>query len=272
MKNVKKIISMVLLFLGAILTLVTSASAAKLGDPYTWVGIQIGWVLIIIAIVFAFLCWALIDKVATAKKIAVPICAILVVAGFIFALTDVAAEVEELEITPDVAWSVTATEQQGGNITIDNDLNKIIVMCHVNSTEGNITDDDNTDFTVPIINFTIAPTMTEGLTPLDVGATTIASVVNPDAAFTVSGTSYDLFSDVSGTTGDKDLEWTADGTIEYEWHYCTVQFGASEVAELEVNYNPAGISQLAAGTIKSSTITIGGTTYTISLIITGVLT
>lgn len=272
MKNAKKIISMVLLFLGAILTLVTSVSAAKLGDPYTWFGVQIGWILIIIAIVFALCCWAFIDKVATAKKVAIPICAILVVAGLMAALTDVAVEPVPTEITPGVSWSVTATEQQGGNITIDNDLNKIIVMCHVNSTAGTILDDDDTAFTVPIINFTISPTVTEGLTDVTLAATTIASVVNPDAAFTVSGTSYDLFSDVTGTTGDKDLEWTADGTIEFEWHYCTVTFGTSEVAELELNYNPAGVSQLAAGSIKSSSITIGGQTYTISLIITGVLT
>lgn len=271
MKKLRKILPLLTVFILSVVATVT-ASAAKLGDPYSWWGVQLGWILIIIAIVWAILCWALFEKVATAKKFAIPICAVLVVAGLVFALTDVAVEPVITEITPDVAWSVTATEQQGGNITIDNDLNKIIIMCHVNSTEGNITDDDDTDFTVPIINFTIAPTMTEGLTPLDLGATTIASVVNPDAAFTVSGTSYDLFSDVSGTTGDKDVMWTADGTDEYEWHYCTVQFGESEVAELEINYNPAGISQLAAGTIKSSTITIGGQTYTISLIITGVLT
>ena len=56
MKKTKKIIPMVLLFIGAILTLVTTVSAAKLGDPYTWQGVQIGWVLVIATIVIAIYC------------------------------------------------------------------------------------------------------------------------------------------------------------------------------------------------------------------------
>ena len=256
-------------FILSILATIT-ASAAKLGDPYTWAGVQIGYVLIIAAIILGFIFYYAL-KIGPFKK-TLPIIGVLVSIGLLLALTDVAVEVVPAEVTPGVTWSVTASEHQGGNITIDNDENKIIIMCHVNSTAGTILDDDDTAFTQPIINFTIAPTMTEGLTDLDLGATTIASVVNPDVAFTVSGTSYDLFSDVSGTTGDKDLAWLADGTTEYEYHYCTVQFGSSEVARLTITYNPAGVSQLATGTIKSSTITIGGQTYTVSLIITGVIT
>lgn len=246
---------------------VTTVSAAKLGDPYSWAGIQIGWILIIAAVVFWLILWYVL-KSAPFKK-SIPLFAIVVVVGLLLAFTDVNFEPTPAEITPGVAWSVSATEQQGGNITIDNDENKIIVMCHVNATTGTILDDDDTAFTVPIINFTIAPTVIEGLTDTTLGATTIGRVVNPDAAFSVSGTSYDLFSDVSGVSSDKDLEWTADGTVEYEWHYCTVTFGGSEVAELEINYNSAGISQLDVGSIKSSLVSIGGATYTVSLIITG---
>jgi len=247
-----------------------TASAAKLGDPYSWAGVQIGWVFIIVAVIVGLILWYFLTKALFKKSIV--FLALLVAFGLVLALTDVAVEPVVTEITPGVSWSVTASEQQGGNITIDNTDNKIIIMCHVNSTDGTILDDDDTAFTVPIINFTINPTVTEGLTDLDLGATTLGSVVNPDAAFTVSGTSYDLFSDVTGVSSDKDLMWTADGTDEYEYHYCTVQFGTSEVAELEVNYNPAGVSQLDVGTIKSTTINIGGQTYTMSLIITGVIT
>lgn len=242
-----------------------TASAAKLGDAYTWAGVQIGYVLIIAAIILLCIFWYVLTTAVFKKSLV--FFAFLIGFGLVLALTDVAVEVEPAEITPGVTWSVTASEHQGGNITIDNDANKIIIMCDIYDSGGTMNDTDATAFTVPIINFTIAPTVTEGLTNLELGATTIGSVVNPDVAFTVSGTSYDLFSDVSGTTGDRDLEWTADGTTEYEWHYCTVQFGASEVAQLEVNYNAAGVSQLDVGTIKSTSITIGGVTYTMSLII-----
>jgi len=270
MNKTKKIITMVLLVFGAMLTLVNTVSAAKLGDPYSWAGVQIGWVFVIAAVIVGLALWYFL-KSAPFKKSLVPL-AIIVAFGLILSLTDVAVEITPAEVTPGVSWSVTASEQQGGNLTIDNTDNKIIIMCHVNSTAGTILDDDDTAFTIPILNFTINPTVTEGLTDLDLGATTLGSVVSPDAAFTVSGTSYDLFSDVTGVSSDKDLMWTADGTDEYEYHYCTVQFGTSEVAELEVNYNPAGVSQLDVGTIKSTSITIGGQTYTMTLIITGIIT
>ena len=270
MKKLRKIIPLSLIAFILLIVGTITASAAKLGDPYSWAGVQIGWVLIIAAVIIGIILWYALKTAAFIKSL--PILAIVVAAGLILGITDVAVEPVVAEVTPGVSWSVTASEQQGGNLTIDNTDNKIIVMCHVNSTAGTILDDDDTAFTVPIINFTINPTVTEGLTDLDLGATTLGSVMSPDAAFTVSGTSYDLFSDVTGVSSDKDLMWTADGTDEYEYHYCTVQFGTSEVAELEVNYNPAGVSQLDVGTIKSTTITIGGQTYTMSLIITGIIT
>ena len=266
--KLRKILPLLMVFI--LSGLATIASAAKIGDPYSVWGVQIGYILIIAAIILAFVFYYGL-KTAIFKKSLVFL-ALLVAVGLVLALTDVAVEPEVAEITPGVSWSVTATEHQGGNITIDNDLNKIIVMAHVNSTAGTILDDDDTAFTVPIINFTISPTVLEGLTDVTLAATTVASVVNPDVAFTISGTSYDLFSDVTGITGDKDVMWTADGTDEYEWHYVTVTFGSSEVAMLEANYNPAGVSQLPSGTIKSTTISIGGTTYTMSIIITGVIT
>ena len=245
--------------------LATIASAAKIGDPYSWYDVQIGYILIIAAVILVFIFYYAL-KIGPFKK-TLPIIAILVGAGLLLALTDVAVEPVPTEITPGVAWSVSAAVHQGGNITIDNDLNKIIIMCDIYDSGSTMNDTDATAFTQPIINFTISPTVIEGLTDLTLGATTIGSVINPDVAFTVSGTSYDLFSDVSGISSDKDLMWTADGTDEYEWHYCTVQFGVSEVAQLEVNYNPAGISQLDVGTIKTTSISIGGETYTMSLII-----
>ena len=247
-----------------------TASAAKLGDAYSWEGIQIGYVLMVAAIVCVVILYYAL-KIKPFKK-AAPLFAIIFAAGLILALTDVAVEVEPAEITPDVDWSVTASEVQGGNITINNEDDAILIMCHVNSTAGTILDVDDTAFTQPIFNFTVAPTVTEGLTDLQLGATTLAIMTNPDQAFTVSGTSYDLFSDVSGTSGEKDVAWLADGTTEYESHYCTVQFGTSEVIRLTLTYNPAGISQLVAGTVKTSTVTVGGESYTISLLITGVLT
>lgn len=266
MKAKQKILGIIVAIAMMVVGLVTSVSAAKVGDPYSWGGVQIGWILIIITVILAFaLYWGL--KAVPFKK-TIPILIVLGVAGLLLAVTDVAVEPVISEVTPGVTWSVTAATHQGGNITIDNDENKIIIMAHVNST-GTILNDDDSAFTQPILNFTISPTMTEGLTDLSLGATTLASVTNPDAAFTVSGTSYDLFSDVSGTTSNKDLAWYADGTTEYEFHYVTVQFGSSEIAQLTVTYNPAGISQLATGTIKSSSISIGGQTYTMSLIITG---
>lgn len=272
MKMRKYYASLLIAFILSIVGTIT-VSAAKIGDPWTYGGIQIGWWIFggVVA-VSAILLLVFKAKVLKAAWKGFVIMGVIAVAGLVVANFDVAIPTEPAEITPGVTWSVTASEQQGGNITIDNSENEILVMCHVNSTAGTILDDDDTAFTVPIINFTISPTVTEGLTDLELGATTMASVLSPDAAFTVSGTSYDVFSDVTGVTGDKDVMWTADGTDEYELHYCTVQFGTSEVVELEVNYNPAGISQRDAGTIISKIISIGGQTYTLTLIITGVIT
>lgn len=268
MKKMRKIILPVwIVFILSILSAVT-VSAAKIGDPYTWAGVQIGWVLVIAAVVITLILWYAL-KTAPFKK-ALPILAIIGAIGLVLAMTDVAVEpAPPGEITPGVTWSVSATAYAGANITIDNDANDIIIMAHVNSTEGIIQSctGNSPTFVDPIINFTISPSQTVGLTDLDLGATTLGSVTNPDQAFTVSGTSYDLFSDVSGVSSDKDLAWVADGTTEYEFHYCTVQFGTSEVAQLTLVYNPAGVSQLTAGTIKTTSVTIGGTLYSISIII-----
>lgn len=263
--KLRKILPLLMVFI--LSAMATIASAAKIGDPYSWYGIQIGYILIIVAVVIAIILWAW-KGVTTAlfKKIVWPF-VFLAILGLVFALTDVAVEPEVAEITPGVTWSVSTTDDGGGNVTTDDNLNKIIIMCNINSTTDTMWDlDAGETFTVPIINFTITPTVTEGLTDTTLAATTIASVINPDVSFTEAGTSYDLFDDVNG--GDKSVAWTAeDGTTEYEWRYCTVQFGSSATVLLTVTYNAEGVSQLDIGTIKSTSISIGGQTYTMSLII-----
>jgi len=110
--------------------------------------------------------------------------------------------------------------------------------------------------------------MAVGITETTNQATTNCIVNNPDKTFTETGTSYDLFEEVS-SGGDKNLEWTTDETTAYENKLCTVTIGSSEVATLYMNLLDDGLSQLEAGESQTFTISVGGITYTMIVMVTG---
>jgi hypothetical protein len=267
MKKMQKLFGMLLVMLIAIGASVTTVSAAKVGDDLSVGGVGLGWILIGIVVIIVVILLAVQVSKKAAKPF-VPILAILLIAGLILQCVDVAEEPGE--ITPSIIWSVSATAD-AGNVTIDDDARTITVLCHVNVTAETMLDDDDTAHTAPIINFTISPTQTTGLVDTSLGATTQAVVNNPDKEFTEDSTIYGLFADASGEN-KKDLAWVADGTTEYETHYCTVNFGSSETVLLTITFLDDGISQCEAGEAEAFSLAIGGITYTCSLIVTNVLT
>jgi len=267
MKKIHKLFGMLLAFLLTIGASAITVSATAIGDDYSIGGVGLGWVLIGIVILIAVVAWGM----QIAKKVMrpwIPILAIMFIAGLCLQFVEVAEEPGA--ITPSISWSVSTTVD-AGNVTVDDDARTITILCHVNSTAETMLDDDNTAHTAPIINFTISPSQTEGIVQTDQAVTTRAIVNNPDKEFTEDSTTYDLFADASGEN-KKDLQWTADGTTEYEVHYCTVNFGSSETVLLTITFLDDGISQCEAGESESFTLAIGGITYTGSLIITGVIT
>ena len=266
----RNILTMLLISLAAIGASIETAAAAAVGDAYSMGGIGLGWILIGLVVVIALLAWG---KVIGAKAIKpmVPVLAILLIAGLALQFVDVAAE--PAEITPTTVWSVSTTVDSVTNqTTTDDDARTITILCYVNSKTDtmNNTWSGNT-WEHPIINFTIAPSQTEGIISTDLAATMLASVNNPDQEFTEDSTTYDLFADASGEN-KKDVNWSADGTLDYETHYCTVNFGSSETVLITIVFLDDGISQLEAGESKSFTLTIGGITYTATIIVTAVLT
>lgn len=265
MKRKSKILGIVAMIWAMIGTLVTTVSATAIGDPYSIAGYNIGWVLLIGGVVLAAIIWFALDKKMWKKAFPVVGAMILIGALCFINVTEAPAEV-----TSPVTWSVSATAD-AGNVTIDDDARTITALCHINTTADTMLDDDDTAYTAPIINFTISPTQTEGLIDTALGATTLASVTNPDQYFTEDSTQYDLFADASGED-KKDLVWTADDTTEYETHYCTVNLGSSETVLLTIAFLDDGVSVCETGESESFTVNIGGITYTMTLIITGAVT
>ena len=266
MKKIHKIFGILLV---AMLTIGASAitvSASAIGDDYSISGVGLGWVLIGIVIVIALIAWGMQVSKKVIKPF-VPVLAILFIVGLCLQFVEVAEE--PAEITPGASWSVSAVCGTD-DVTVDNDARTITALIWadvdlevINGTDDAawvaITDD-------PLINFTVSPSMAEGISTTTQQATTRCRVSNPDKTFTEDSTSYDLFADASG--GEyKDLKWTADGTDEYEDRLCTVTLGSSETVQLQIIWLDDGLSQCEAGETETFTIGIGGVTYTMTIII-----
>jgi len=266
MKKLNKILGMMLI---AMLTLVASAltASAAIGDDYSVSGVGLGWVLIGIVIVIALIVWGLQVKSKVIKPF-VPVLAILVIAGLALQFVDVAADTAA-SVTDDVTWDVTCTSSTA-DLTIDNDARTItkLIWADVDLAVINATDDSVwagvTDD--PDLNFSITPSMAIGVSSTTNQATTSCSVLTPDQAFTEDSTSYALFEEVS-SGGDRNLAWTTDGTSDYENKLCTVTIGASETARLVIGLLDDGLSQREAGESHSFQISVGGVTYTMTVII-----
>lgn len=271
MKKTQKtlgIFSLVSLMIG---TLVTTASAATIGDPYTVGGYHIGYIFIAIGILIgvAALVVFSVAKKGKALKFGTPVTvaaiAFLLVGAFSF--TDVA--VTPADVTADVTWDVTCASGTD-DITIDNDGRTItkLIWADVDLEVINGTDDaawsSDDD---PWLNFTISPSLAVGVSSTTNQGTTRCSVLTPDQDFTEDSTEYDLFEDAS-TGGDKNLVWTTDGTDDYESKLCTVTIGGSETAALVINFLDDGLSQFEAGESQSFQISVGGIVYTMTIIVT----
>jgi len=264
----RNVIGITVLVFVTIAMLATTVSATAIGDSYSVMGIGLGWLLIGIVVVIALLAWAKVFKASAVKPFAA-LLGIMLIVGLALQFVDV-TEAPSGEVTPDITWSVSATVD-AGNVTVDDDARTITALCHINTTADTMLDDDDTAYTAPIINFTLAPSQTTGLVDTSLGATTLASVANPDQEFTEDSTQYDLFADASGEN-KKNLVWTADDTTEYETHYCTVTLGSSETVLLTINFLDDGISQCETGESETFTVTIGDITYTATIIITDAIT
>ena len=266
MKKTHKIIGILLVAMLTIGASAITASAAVIGDGYSVYGIGLGWFLIGAVIVIAIVAWA-VQITKAALKPLVPILVIVFIAGLCLQGIEVAEE--PAEITPDVTWSVSAVCGTD-DVTVDNDARTITALVWadvdlevINGTDDaawvTITDD-------PLINFTVSPSMEVGISETTQQATTRCIVNNPDKTFTEDATSYDLFADASG--GEyKDLKWTADGTDEYEDRLCTVTIGSSETVQLQIIWLDDGLSQCEAGETETFTISLGGITYTMTVIV-----
>ena len=278
MKRTKKIlgiISMIMLLVGTLVTTVSASTA--IGDPYAWNGIQVGWWLIILAVLIGGVVLFFVDKELW-KKGMIPT-VLFAIVGVILVLPIVSTPLAETTST--IAWSITsAVDSSATNqTTTDDDARTITILCKVNSTTetmNNTWDEvgavgSKSTFVNPVINFTISPSQTEGIVDTDKGVTGLASVNNPDQEFTEDSTTYDLFADASGEN-KKDVNWTGSGSTEdYESKYYTVNFGNEDYAILTIVFLDDGISQLEAGESESFTITICGITYTATIIVTEVL-
>ena len=266
MKKTQKILGILTIALLGIIASATTACAAVIGDGYSVYGIGLGWFLIGAVIVIAIGAWAMQVTKKVIKPF-VPILVIVFIAGLCLQGIEVAEE--PASITPDVTWSVSAVCGTD-DVTVDDDARTITALVWadvdlevINGTDDaawvTITDD-------PLINFTVSPSMAEGISTTTQQATTRCRVNNPDKTFTEDSTSYDLFADASG--GEyKDLKWTADGTDEYEDRLCTVTLGSSETVQLQIIWLDDGLSQCEAGETEVFTISIGGVTYTMTIII-----
>ena len=258
----KNVLSILLVALAAIGATIQTVAAEAIGDTYGIGGFGLGWLMVGVVIVIAVV--ALLFQVS--KKVIKPFVPWLVLFFIVGLALQYNIPEEVGEITPSVTWSVSATSD-AGNVTVDDDARTITMLCHINTTADTMLDDDDTAYTAPIINFTLAPSQTVGLVDTTMGVTTLATVNNPDKAFTEDSAQYDLFADASGEN-KKDLVWTADDTTEYETHYCTVTLGDSETVLLTITFLDDGISVCETGESEAFTLTIGGVTYTGTLIIT----
>lgn len=259
-----------MLVLAALLTLVTTVSAEAIGDTYTPIpGFGIGWMLVVAVIVIGVIAIAM-QVTKTAIKPFVPILVIMFIVGL--AIQYDIPEAASAEITETATWEVTAVSGSAG-MTIDNDARTItkVIGAHPSLEVINRTGDAawvaGTDD--PVINFTISPSLIVGISETTNQATTNCIVNNPDQDFTEDSTSYDLFEDAS-TGGDKNLAWTTDGTSGYESKLCTVTIGGSETAQLTIHLLDDGLSQRETGESHTFTISVGGITYTMTVIITEV--
>ncbi len=153
---------------------------------------------------------------------------------------------------------------------MDDDAGTVTCLCHVNSTSGTILSTADGTYYNPLINWTISPSASAGVTDLDKGATSTVSVPNPDYQYTEDGTDYYLIAQTS--SGKREVNFTNDGVSEYEEKSVTVQYGQTEYVELYIDWYDTGVATLEAGESKEISVDICGTSYTVQLIVTGVNT
>jgi len=268
MKKLNKILGMLVIEMLAVVASAITASAA-IGDDYSVGGVGLGWVLVGIVVVIALIAWGMQVTKAAIKPF-VPILAVLLIVGLALQYVEVAPEAAD--ITDTVTWEVSATVD-AGNMTIDNDARTINIQFFQNTTDAKINGTTATLplgclWVAPIINFTISPEGSEGITTTASYATTRGRVNNPDTTFTEDAATYDLFADAS-SSGNKDVVWTADGTTAYETRLCTVDMGSSETVLLTLGFLQTGLYRFEIGDSTSFTITLGGITYTATIMCTG---
>ena len=260
------LVTTIALLLASLLMAIT-VSAKKIGADYTFAGFPLGWVLIAIAVSIGIIIILATSTGGLEKKFSGAVGSFLIVMliiGLVMVSVDVGTTATT---TTSVTWDVEINSVSGDNVTYDDDAGTITCLIRVNSTAGTI---DEGTYTNPTINWTVSPAQTTGLTDLDLGATSTCYATNPDYPYTEDGEDYYLIAQSSG--GKREVNFTNDGTSEYESKSVTVQFGSTEYVDLWIDWYDTGLATLEAGESKSFTVDICGSTYTVQVLVTEVST
>jgi len=163
--NVKKtnIIRAFLLMLIGIVASAVSVSAEKLGDGYSIMGYNAGWVLVIVAIVIAILWFGKIVKIPKpAKKILTTIVALFFIIGLAMVGVEVETEAPPLDTVSGMEFEITPADATAGGSDIDSvtwDADKEVYTIPLQ-----LTGSGELETNLTSLNFTIKPKPTAGQT------------------------------------------------------------------------------------------------------------
>lgn len=191
---------------------------------------------------------------------------------FIFAaiLTSPFASIPQETTTPQTTIVAEPTEYtidvDGGTdtssiVSYDETTHKFTIVCGYNETSDSIVTSDGGAWSNPVLNFTVVAL------PTEVASTDKVVPVSAQAtvpSFSVSGETYYLVS--KDSNGKYNLLWeTEDGMSDKEDIQFTVPFSSPKWVTLTITLDSDAIAQLSEYQSKDITVTIGGQTFTVSV-------
>jgi len=146
-------------------------------------------------------------------------------------------------------------------VTYDESSHKFTIVCGYNTTSDSIVTSSGGDRTNPVLNFTVVALPTEVASTDKVVPVTAQATV---PSFSVSGETYYLVS--KDSNGKYNLLWTTqDGMTDKEDIHFTVPFSSPKWVTLTITLDSDAIEQLSTYQSKDITVTIGGQTFTVSV-------
>jgi len=159
----KTIFGAFLLMLIGIVASAVSVSAEKLGDGYSILGYNAGWVLVVIAIVIAILYWGKIVKIPkTATKLLTTIIALFMIIGIAMVGVEVETEAPPLDTVEGMEFEITPQDATAGGSDIDSvtwDADKEVYTIPLQ-----LTGNGELETNLTSLNFTIKPKPSAGQT------------------------------------------------------------------------------------------------------------